>query len=249
MFIVQVIGYTIRLICQWHTDSVALYAVQSSLIVLAPIFYAASIYMVLGRVISSVHGDRFSLVRPTKLTKLFVWGDIITLNIQGNGAGLAAGNDHQKVGQIIVIVGLFFHLVMFGAFIYAAGIFHVRMNKRSRRDPLVSTGVRMRQHDISSNLPWRRCLRMLYACSALIIARLIFRIVEYIMGIDGYLMTREWPLLSFDAGLMLTVQLVFLVWYPVEFRYNGAPDTYELVERRITLECSACINKLSRGSV
>ncbi|KAK9368146.1 hypothetical protein V1509DRAFT_670428 [Lipomyces kononenkoae] len=45
----QMIGYPARVFAHYHTDQIGPYAVQSSFILLAPVFYAASIYMVLGR--------------------------------------------------------------------------------------------------------------------------------------------------------------------------------------------------------
>ena len=131
---------------------------------LAPVFYAASIYMVLGRLIRSVSGERFSVIRTTRMTKIFVAGDILALNVQGNAA------------------------------------------------------------EASPNVPWRQGLRMLYACSALIIVRSTFRIAEYIMGPDGYLLSHEWPMYTFDATLMFGAQVVYFLWFPDKFQSRRADD-------------------------
>ncbi len=61
---------------------------------------------------------------------------------------------------------------------------------------------------------------MLYGCSALIIVRSIFRVVEYITGVDAYLLSHEWPIYIFDALLMGSVQLIFLVWFPGKFQLS-----------------------------
>ena len=62
---------------------------------------------------------------------------------------------------------------------------------------------------------------MLYACSALITVRSVFRVVEYIMGTDGFLLSHEWPTYSFDAVLMLAVQVIFVVWFPDKLNVKG----------------------------
>ncbi|RBQ94622.1 hypothetical protein VDGD_20309 [Verticillium dahliae] len=48
-------------------------------------------------------------------------------------------------------------------------------------------------------------MMMLYATSALILVRCTFRIIDYIMGPEGYLLSNEWPLFVFDLTLMALV--------------------------------------------
>jgi hypothetical protein len=59
--------------------------VQSLLLLLAPALFAASIYMVLGRIILLTDGEAHSLIRARWLTKLFVMGDV--LSFLGQSAG------------------------------------------------------------------------------------------------------------------------------------------------------------------
>lgn len=55
---------------------------------------------------------------------------------------------------------------------------------------------------------------MLYAVSVLIIIRSVYRVVEYCLGTDGYLLRSEWSLYAFDAAPMLVVAVLFGWWYP-----------------------------------
>ncbi|KAF3903374.1 hypothetical protein ABW20_dc0103949 [Dactylellina cionopaga] len=222
----QIIGYGVRIYCYYYTNKLAPFAIQNCLILLAPIFYAASIYMVLGRLIRSVHGDRFSIIRPTRLTKWFVFGDILSLNIQGNGAGLTVSKSTKlkNIGTYIVIVGLFAQLVAFGIFVAAAVVFHSRMRKDVKKKT-------SEPNPLANTVPWRQGLMMLYACSVFIIVRSIFRAIEYIQGVDGYLLTTAWPMYVFDASLMFFVQLVFFTWYPDKVQPRepiGSEDGHEL---------------------
>lgn len=61
------------------------YIAQSLMLLLAPAFFAASIYMILGRIIRLLNGASSSLVRPSWLTKIFVTGDVLSFFIQSGG--------------------------------------------------------------------------------------------------------------------------------------------------------------------
>lgn len=55
---------------------------------------------------------------------------------------------------------------------------------------------------------------MLYTVSLLIMIRSIFRVVEYVMGQNGYPLKHEWTLYVFDALLMFLVTVVFYMRFP-----------------------------------
>jgi hypothetical protein len=61
------------------------YIIQSTLLLIAPALFAASIYMELGRVIVLVRGEKFSLIRVRWLTKIFVGGDVLSFLMQASG--------------------------------------------------------------------------------------------------------------------------------------------------------------------
>ena len=84
--IVEVIGFIGRYLS--HDDVWALgpFIMQSLLILLAPALFAASIYIILGRIILMTDGERYSLVRQKWLTKIFVAGDVLSFLMQGSGA-------------------------------------------------------------------------------------------------------------------------------------------------------------------
>lgn len=178
------------------------FAVQNVFILVSPVLFAASIYMTLSRVIRSVGGERHSVFRPLWLTRIFLTGDIMAMAIQGGSAGMMVISDLASIGETIVVVGLAFHIVVFGVFWTTAALFHVRM----RRDPAAAS--------LPEYLKWQQLLGMLYGSSALIMARSIFRMVEFIMGHDGYLLSNEWPLYVFDSVPMLIVMVIFFWWFP-----------------------------------
>jgi hypothetical protein len=63
---------------------------QSALILIAPAFLAASIYMTLGRIIFMLNGENFSLIRLKWLTKIFVTGDVLSFLMQASGMSISS---------------------------------------------------------------------------------------------------------------------------------------------------------------
>lgn len=84
---VEVGGYAGRIASSkqtpnWTEDP---YIVQSLLLLLAPALFAASIYMVLGRIILLTDAEHHSLIRAKWLTKIFVFGDVLSFLTQSSG--------------------------------------------------------------------------------------------------------------------------------------------------------------------
>ena len=82
---VQIIGYIARAVAHTNTKSVLIYAIQVIFILLAPPLYAASIYMVLGRLILHLRGESYSVVPLKWMTSIFVTGDVIAFLMQAAG--------------------------------------------------------------------------------------------------------------------------------------------------------------------
>lgn len=64
------------------------YIIQSMYILLAPALFAASIYMILGRIILLTGGECHSIIKQEWITKLFVMGDVLCFIIQSGGKNL-----------------------------------------------------------------------------------------------------------------------------------------------------------------
>ncbi|KAL8735346.1 MAG: hypothetical protein Q9166_000891 [cf. Caloplaca sp. 2 TL-2023] len=195
-----------------HPESLGAYIVQSIFVLVAPALFAATIYMTLGRLIRVTHAEAYSVVRVTWLTKLFVCGDIFTFFIQGGGGGIMASHDPDKVkmGENIILGGLFLQIILFALFIVVSIVFHVRLRKQPT------------QESYSAHLKWQKMLMVLYAVSAVIMVRNIFRVVEYISGRDGPLLRVEWPIYVFDALLMAATMVIWFFGYPTMIRPGKA---------------------------
>jgi hypothetical protein len=203
---VEVIGFACRAAAHNNTGKLMPFAIQQNQILLAPVFFAASIYTTLGRVIRSTNAEKCSAIRPTLITKLFVTGDVLSLAIQAGAAGLLIAGTNPSLAQAIILIGLFLQIILFGGFIALVSIFH----RRLQRDLLLDS--------IPPGLQWEQTLRMLYGACTLVMLRSVFRVIEFAMGADGYLLANEWPLYIFDAVPMFLLMLVFWRWFPAEFR-------------------------------
>jgi hypothetical protein len=87
MIQVEPIGYIGRAISSKQSPhwTIGPYVAQSLLTLLAPTLFAASIYMILGRIIRLTDGEQHSLIRARWLTKVFVGGDVLSFLAQSGG--------------------------------------------------------------------------------------------------------------------------------------------------------------------
>ncbi|RAH72927.1 RTA1 domain-containing protein [Aspergillus aculeatinus CBS 121060] len=216
--ILETIGYVGRLLSALQSPDFTTgpYIIQSALILIAPAFLAASIYMTLGRIIRMVHAEQYAVIRLGWMTKIFVTGDVLSFLMQASGAGLMVSNSNDpSTGEHIIIGGLFVQIIFFGFFIITAIIFESRMRKNPTGTAMELSGV------------WRRHMVALYVSSFLIFVRSIIRVVEYLEGYDGYLMKHEAFIYVFDALLMFGAMVVLQYIHPSQINcFLGMGDKY-----------------------
>jgi len=84
---VEMIGYVGRALSSRQSPDWTLgpYIMQTLLLLLAPTLFAASMYMILGRLIRLLDAEAHSLIRTTRLTKIFVAGDVLSFLVQSGG--------------------------------------------------------------------------------------------------------------------------------------------------------------------
>jgi len=205
--IVSTFGYVGRIISVNNVTSRSAYIMQSCLIVLAPAFFAATVYMILGRVIAHVNSPQLSFIPHRRLTTIFVLGDVFSFMIQGSGSGLMVMSSTRNWGSYIIVGGLVIQLIFFGVFFAALIVFDMRCRRTDLSKRIVS-------YDGSSRLHWHTVVIALYIASVLISIRCIFRCIEFATGFDGYLQTHEVYFYVFDSLPMVATMVVFNVVYP-----------------------------------
>lgn len=81
-------------------------------------------------------------------------------------------------------------------------VFHRRISGKPTRNAL------------TVRTPWRKLLIVLYVSSSLIMVRSVYRVIEYILGSDGELQSKEVYLYILDALPMLIVALSYNLFHP-----------------------------------
>ena len=125
-------------------------------------------------------------------------------------------------GKAVVLVALGIQIITIGVFIGTSALFHRRLT--------VSPTMQ------AATAPWRRYIYSLYAASALLLTRSIFRIAAFQGVHDGELMFKEFYLSFFDALLMLGVMVSFNVAHPgqLDDRYETVDDAVPLAKVQVS---------------
>ncbi|KAF4210721.1 hypothetical protein CNMCM8980_005027 [Aspergillus fumigatiaffinis] len=185
--------------------SIGPWALQEMLILCAPPFIAASIYMVLGRIIRAFDAEHLSSIRTKWLTTIFVLNDIICFLTQLAGAGVQiTGDPHvMAIGKKAVLAGLIFALVVFGVFVWVAAVFHRRLDAEP-------TAV-VRE---CPRLGWKKYMWAIYISCGMLMVRNLVRTIQFGSPKGSALNTEEAFIYVFDAALMAGSVLVLVVWHP-----------------------------------
>jgi hypothetical protein len=115
------------------------------------------------------------------------------------------GGSSYELGQNVIIAGLCIQILVFGFFVFTTAFFELRMRS--------APSIKVRD---DKSLPWVKHLHMLYYTSSLVLVRSVFRLIEYVMGRDGFLLSNEVFLYVFDAIPMFNVMVLFAIVHPSE---------------------------------
>ncbi|KAF2488687.1 RTA1-domain-containing protein [Lophium mytilinum] len=169
--VLETIGYVGRVINANETPNwtQTWFIVQYMGILLAPALFAASIYMILGRIVLLTDAETHSFVRLKWMTATFVSGDVLSFLVQALGSpalsikhtssqltrrylggGMSASGSNASTGQTVLVIGLFIQIVFFSMFAINSWVFMLRLRKspttKSKRVPwmkFLATKVKM----------------------------------------------------------------------------------------------------------
>ncbi|GFP58977.1 protein RTA1 [Trichoderma asperellum] len=184
------------------------FLLQNLLLLSAPPFLAASIYMSPRRIARVLEAEHLT-IRPRVLTKLFVLVDTVCFVTQFAGSIISGSEnaDEASHGRIIILAGLSLQIAAFGFFAVWTSCFQRRLVSASFPCPL------------SSELPWQRYIYGLYAISVLFIVRNITRMIEFQQGSNGEILAHEAYLYVLDSSVMLAIVTIFLILHPGRLRW------------------------------
>lgn len=210
-------GYALRCASIQSPASISLYATSSTLIVIAPIFVCASLYLLLARLIlrclprtnttreaQSQPQQKFLHIGPFWLGRLFITSDILSFLTQAAGTSIAAGGDwvgdEARIGTNVLLTGLSLQLATFTVFILISTLFIIRVRRQNPQ--ALGGGV-------------KGLLLGAAIASVFVQVRSVYRVVEFALGIDGYPFRQEWCLYVLEAVPMLAALAALGWWHPV----------------------------------
>ncbi|KAF7188839.1 Protein RTM1 [Pseudocercospora fuligena] len=200
--IMETFGYYGRYWLSQEPENFKAYVLYDLLVLPAPIFLAATMYMSISRIILALDAAELSPVRPKWFSKMFVMGDVICFLVQiaGTGMTVTISEKMQKIGQIVVVVGLVFQILVFVCFIWLVVVFYRRCG---RQDGAKDVGLK-----------WRRYVLALLAASGCIVLRNLVIGIQHAQGADGFVASHEVFAYLFEAVPIFAVVCIFAVYQP-----------------------------------
>ncbi|KAJ1561650.1 hypothetical protein HK405_003266 [Cladochytrium tenue] len=180
-------------------------------IVIAPVLVAATQYIILEHIM--VHVDaKLSPVRPSLVAKIFVGGDAVSFVVQVAGAGLLVGGSINLIhaANWILIGGLLLQVLSFSCFLALCVVFYLRAARADAERAEDSAALPASQ----VNPHWRVLFVALMVGSGCVMARSVFRVIEFGAGYDGSIATNEIYMYVFDTILMAVAMYILNFVHP-----------------------------------
>ncbi|KAJ5238453.1 RTA1-domain-containing protein [Penicillium chermesinum] len=196
----ELLGWAAR---TWSSDcpyNSTAFLMQISTLIIAPTFFTAGIYVILGRLIQHF-GRESSILSPKLYLWIFCTCDVISLVIQAAGGGLASAETDSTPGTHTMVAGIVFQLASLTAFVLCA----VDFLRRATRLGLLKLMARG---------PLAMLLGAMVLSTVVIYIRSVYRTVELAQGWHGYLITHESYFVGLDGVLMVIAVGVFNICHP-----------------------------------
>jgi RTA1 like protein len=216
-------GYAFRILSVRHQLAQGYFIGQQLLIILAPLWINAFVYMVLGRMIHFyLADDRVFGVRARRITLMFVLFDITAFLIQATGGMMinSAYPAHvQKIGMNTYMAGIGVQIFFICVFMTLAAKFQRLVKVEDFYSDLDSTRVESPDMNTHNHPPKsaRQAVRLLfviYGVLLLIIFRNIYRLIEFSAGVESSITRHEWYTFVFDSVPMLSCLIIFNIFHP-----------------------------------
>lgn len=172
---------------------------------IAPTFFTAGIYVILGRLIQHF-GPESSILSPKLYLWIFCTCDVLSLVIQAAGGGLASSESDKVDGDTApgtntMVAGIVFQLASITVFVVCAVDFLRRV-------------IRLGLMKSVSKGPIAALLGAMVLSVVVIYIRSIYRTIELAQGWDGYLITHESYFIGLDGVMMVIAVGIFNICHP-----------------------------------
>ncbi|KAH7383135.1 RTA1 like protein-domain-containing protein [Cadophora sp. MPI-SDFR-AT-0126] len=206
-------AFAIRCVSIERPTVEGVYDPQFLLILLAPLWINAFVYMVLGRMVyyflgngSAGGGGRMYGIRAERMAMVFVGLDLASFAIQFGGGILTISKNFNtlQTGLRIYTAGVALQEFFILCFLFLVWTFQKRLGRECE--------------DIGKVKKARGLLWVVYAVLGLITFRILFRIIEFSAGAGTSLThefrSHEWYAYVFDSAPMFVALVVLNIWHP-----------------------------------
>lgn len=207
--LLEAVGYIFRsLSSKDNPYNIIWFVVQYFLIVVAPVFISASIYVCINKLITWAKSYGFEADRWWLAPKVILWGfvtvDILTTIIQIAGAALVGSSQsNQKdptMGNNILLAGLAIQSFSFTAFLTVLTLFRLALVK----DRSLPSTIRTKDWFILA----------LALASILVYLRTLFRLAETAQGLFASISTNEVFFGTLEFAPVLIAVWIMAIWHP-----------------------------------
>ncbi|KAF8461147.1 RTA1-domain-containing protein [Russula ochroleuca] len=211
----ELTGWSGRLLSSQNPFMRNPFIIQILCLVVAPTPLVAANFILLGRIIRRL-GPQYSRLTPRRYIIIFVSCDIISLVVQGLGAGVSSGTQTSQsqanLGAHIALGGIVFQLVTIIAYCALAAEFLTRYtwDRPVRRLVPVPNEVLRGTADKRLN----RMLQAMLVVTIFILIRMIYRVVEFVSGWNGKVISTQWLFNVFDATMICLAMFTLNVFHP-----------------------------------
>ncbi|KAJ3131988.1 hypothetical protein HK100_005841, partial [Physocladia obscura] len=219
-------GYALRVMSITNPFSGKYYAFQQILIIVSPVVFAASQYVMLEKIMMQVDNQSLNpsstvfRVFVKGIAKIFVLCDIASFVLQvfGSASQISGGGDAIDSGRKLLVDGLVLQLISFGVFMLIAIIFSVTASKNMR-----------------GNDSWPKMIGAFFASSILVFIRSLYRFIEYIFS-NLNLSSNELYAYLFDCAMIAAAATVLTFWHPGKYMLAAKIDAEALATTKTEME-------------
>ncbi|OJJ42486.1 hypothetical protein ASPZODRAFT_43043, partial [Penicilliopsis zonata CBS 506.65] len=176
------------------------------LVLLAPLWVNALVYMVFGRMVYYFVPDRKVMgIRAEKLAKIFIWLDVTSFIVQATGGVMDSdfSDEMDRIGLHVYTGGIALQELFIVCFCFLLFSFHKRMRE----------GGGM----MDRGRTWHTMVMAMYVTLGFITARIIYRLAEYAdtnTAGTSPLTTNEAPFYCLECVPMLVAMVIWNFWHP-----------------------------------
>ncbi|KAI9670249.1 MAG: hypothetical protein M1831_006463 [Alyxoria varia] len=207
--IMEIFGYAGRLWMTTDIFTMSPFLMYLIPLTIGPAFYAAAIYLCLGRIVI-VYGTQYSPLRPRTYTIIFVCFDFVSLLLQAVGGALtsvAETTQNRDIGVNVMIAGLAFQV--FSLFLFMSVCTAFAVNVIRSRKPANPKFTQLR-----SRFVFRAFQAAIALSTITIFIRCCYRVAELQAGFAGDLANDEVLFMILEGPMVFIAVLALTFFHP-----------------------------------